>query len=59
MIHKEDLAKFGDKLNMEAIFWKHLSIFLATYLNHVCKSDDFPYILVELLLLKISKSTWL
>ncbi len=39
MISKKDLAKFGYKLNMKVKFSKHPSIFLATYLNHVQKSE--------------------
>jgi hypothetical protein len=31
----KDLAKIDYKLNMNYFFKKHLSIFLATYLNHV------------------------
>ncbi len=35
MIHIEDLAKFGYKLNMKIETFKHISRFLATYLNDV------------------------
>ncbi len=31
----DDLTKFGYKINMKVEFKKYLSIFLATYLNHV------------------------
>jgi hypothetical protein len=37
----KDLAKIGYKLNMKADFLKHLSIVLATYLNHVQKYGGF------------------
>jgi hypothetical protein len=55
---REDLGKFGYKLNMNlnSNFSKTSFNILATYLNHGCKFDVFSYILVEFLLLKISKS---
>ncbi len=51
------LAKFGyNELNMKVELLNHLSVFLATYLNHVQKYGFFLFEnLVELWLLKILK----
>jgi hypothetical protein len=35
MIHRNILAKFGCKRNIKVKLFKHASMFLATYLNHV------------------------
>jgi hypothetical protein len=38
---QEDFAKFSYKLNMIVDFKENISIFLGTYLNHICKYGKF------------------
>jgi hypothetical protein len=38
---QKDLSRFGNMLNMKIKVFKHLPIFLATYLNHIWKFGKF------------------